>query len=272
MGKVMTVKQFVDTAVKIATEYKTLYVMGCFGAPMSDRNKKRYSKNHAYNRKAERQKMINSASNDTFGFDCVCLIKGILWGWSGDKNLIYGGAVYKSNDVPDIGTESIVTSKYCTDISKDMKNIEVGEILYMEGHVGIYKGDGLVIECSPAWENKVQITKLSQRKWLKHGKLNFIDYGVLPEPVEPTPEVKPEEMPKEKPVSKFKVGDRVKIVGTGNANSLGTGHRAGGKGWHRYITKIYEGRAYPYQVGHKGKTDSLNTTGFYKEDALELAN
>ena len=93
-----------------------------------------------------------------------------------------------------------------------------------------------------------------------------------PEPVIEVSKEEPEPIPEPIPTPKFKVGDRVKIVGSGNANSYGTGHRAGGIGWHRYITKIYEGRAYPYQVGNKGKTDSLNTTGFYKEDALEIAN
>ena len=31
----MTAKAFVDKAVDIAKNYKTLYVMGCFGAPPS---------------------------------------------------------------------------------------------------------------------------------------------------------------------------------------------------------------------------------------------
>ena len=59
---------------------------------MTAANKKRYTTNHSYNKAAARVKMINAASEDTFGFDCVCLIKGILWGWDGDKNATYGGA------------------------------------------------------------------------------------------------------------------------------------------------------------------------------------
>ena len=38
----------------IARNYKTLYVMGCFGAPMTASNKKRYTQNHSYNRQAAR--------------------------------------------------------------------------------------------------------------------------------------------------------------------------------------------------------------------------
>ena len=177
MAKVMKAKDFVNKAKDIATNYKTLYVMGCFGAPMTPTNKKRYTKNHSYNKKAARTKMINNASSDTFGFDCVCLIKGILWGWNGNSNHVYGGAKYKANGVPDIGTETIIGSGYCTDISTDFSKISIGEIVWLSGHVGIYIGDGKVVECTPAWKNNVQITNLSARKWKKHGKLKYIDYS-----------------------------------------------------------------------------------------------
>ena len=33
--------RFVEIAKSIATDYKTLYIMGCFGAPMNEANKKR---------------------------------------------------------------------------------------------------------------------------------------------------------------------------------------------------------------------------------------
>lgn len=69
----------------------------------------------------------------------------------------------------------------------------------------------------------------------------------------------------------FKVGDKVKIVGSGNASSVGNAGVAGGVGEVRYITAIYPGRAFPYQVGNKGKTDGNNTTGFYKASALQKA-
>lgn len=170
----MKVNDFINKAVDIAKNYKTLYVMGCFGAPMTPSNKKRYTNNHEYNRQKSRTKMINNANSNTFGFDCVCLIKGILWGWNGNVNKTYGGAKYKANGVPDVGANGIL--KYCTNVSTDFKNIIPGEIVWMDGHVGIYIGNSEVVECTPAWKNNVQITKLSKRKWLKHGKLKFIDY------------------------------------------------------------------------------------------------
>lgn len=177
----MTNIELANKLKNIAKNYKTLYVMGCFGAPLTAANKKRYTQNHSYNKQAARTAMINAASADTFGFDCVCLIKGVLWGWSGNKNATYGGAVYKSNGVPDISANQMI--KVCKNISTDFSNITVGEAVWIEGHIGIYVGDGLVVECSPRWANKVQITACNRnisgynrRNWTKHGKLPYVSY------------------------------------------------------------------------------------------------
>lgn len=188
----MTARELANKCVDVAKNYKTLYVMGCFGAPMTAANKTRYSNNKKYNRDAIRTAMIQAASADTFGFDCVCLIKGILWGWTGDKSKTYGGAKYKSNDVPDIGADSMI--KACEDISTDFSKIEVGEAVWRSGHIGIYIGDGLAVECTPKWKNCVQITACNQSKagydrrdWVKHGKLPYVTYSKVTAPVETKP-------------------------------------------------------------------------------------
>ena len=179
--KITTGAQLAARAKEVAQKYKTLYVMGCFGAPMNASNKKRYCANHTYNKAAARQAMINAASADTFGFDCVCLIKGLLWGWNGDASAIYGGAKYASNGVPDIGADSMIG--VCKDVSTDFSKIEVGEAVWCKGHIGIYIGGGLAVECTPAWKNCVQITACnctksgySRRNWTKHGKLPYVSY------------------------------------------------------------------------------------------------
>lgn len=186
MSKVMKASEFVKKAKDIANNYKTLYVMGCFGSPMNATNKKRYTTNNAYNKQPERTKMINNASSDTFGFDCVCLLKGIFWGWNGNKNLTYGGAKYASNGVPDVNANQMYKN-YCTGHSTNFKKVEVGEFLWMDGHIGVYIGNGLAVECTPAWKNKVQITAVGNigkkngyntRNWIGHGKSIFIDYDV----------------------------------------------------------------------------------------------
>jgi len=184
MDQVMTAHDFISMAKNIAARYKTLYVMGCFGAPMTPDNKKRYCNNNDYNKQAERTKMIMAASSDTYGFDCVCLIKGILWGWNGDISKPYGGARYASNGVPDIGADAMI--KYCHDVSASgWSDMAPGEVVWKKGHIGIYIGGGLAVECSPRWKNKVQITAVKNisdqigypsRSWEKHGKLPWIKY------------------------------------------------------------------------------------------------
>lgn len=175
----MTNKEFAKILKDIATKYKTLYVLGCFGAPMTKANKTRYCNNLAFNK--QRQNMINAATPDTFGFDCVCLIKGILWGWNGDPTDVYGGAIYASKGVPDIDADAMITK--CSNLSTDFNKIEVGEAVWCKGHIGVYIGDGLAVECTPLWKNGVQITSCNctkagynRRNWTKHGKLPYITY------------------------------------------------------------------------------------------------
>jgi len=187
MGTVMSAQDFTDRVKNIAQNHKTLYIMGCFGAPMTPANKKRYSDNNAYNMNPARREMIMAASTDTFGFDAPCLIKGILWGWCGDLSKTFGGAVYASNGVPDIGADNMI--KVCLDVSSTGWNEMVpGEVVWLKGHIGIYIGDGLAVECTPKWANKVQITAVGNIgskaggqgvTWTKHGKLPWINYQGL---------------------------------------------------------------------------------------------
>ena len=180
---------FVDKLLTVAGNYKTLYVMGCFGAPMTAENKKRYTQNHDYNKAAARVKMINAASADTFGFDCVNLIKGILWGWSGDASRRYGGAAYPTaaavaaGACPDVSADGMI--KICKEVSTDFSRIVPGAAVWLPGHIGVYIGDGLAVECSPKWRNRVQVTAVSNigqkagynaRKWTKWGKIPSIRY------------------------------------------------------------------------------------------------
>ena len=192
----MKASELVGKAIDIAKNDKTLYVMGCFGAPLTTANKKRYTTNHSYNTATARLKMINAASEDTFGFDCVCLIKGILWGWCGDKSKTYGGAKYASNGVPDIGADQMITK--CPDASATgWADMEPGEVVWTTGHIGIYIGDGLAVECTPKWKNCVQITAVGNigskagyntRTWKKHGHIPYVEYDKAPSVKPPEPD------------------------------------------------------------------------------------
>lgn len=182
---IKTAKELAARCKDVAQNYKTLYVLGCFGAPMTASNKDRYSSNLSYNRQTERTVKIKSATADTFGFDCVCLIKGLLWGWDGNKTEVYGGATYSANGVLDINADQMI--EVCSGVSTNFSNIQVGEAVWMPGHIGVYIGNGLAVECTPKWKDGVQITAVHNigtksgyngRKWTKHGKLPYVTYEV----------------------------------------------------------------------------------------------
>ena len=182
---IKTAKELAAACVNAAKNFKTLYVMGCFGWPMNEYNKQRAIREYAYNQ--NRADKINAASADTFGFDCVNLIKALLWGWVGDENAPYGGAVYCSNGVPDINDDMMIAA--CTEVSTDFSKIAVGEVVWMQGHIGVYVGDGLAVECTPIWSDGVQITACNcdkagynRRNWTKHGKLPCVTYEAEEEP------------------------------------------------------------------------------------------
>lgn len=255
----------------IATNYKTLYVMGCFGAPLTEANKVRYCNNHSYNKQTARTRMIMAASNDTFGFDCVCLIKGILWGWSGDKSKIYGGASYAVNGVPDIGADIMITK--CADLSADFSKIIPGEAVWMSGHIGIYIGDGLAVECTPKWGNKVQITACNcsksgynRRNWTKHGKLPYLEYDVQSTTTSPQPE---------KPVTgdsgTFKAGDIVNFTGYKHYTSANAAKGVSVKPCKAKVTQVYKKGKHPYHVRAVNQLGAFTSGVYGWVDAADLA-
>lgn len=137
-------------------------------------------------------KRVANEMPPTWGFDCVNLTKGILWGWRGDESKEKGGAVYGTNGVPDVNANGMI--QRCYDVSGDFSHIEVGEGLWLEGHWGLYVGNGLAVECTGRWDNGVQITSVwnlgkktgyNGRNWTKHGKLPWIEYSGQADDVEP---------------------------------------------------------------------------------------
>ena len=180
---IKTGQELAAAAESVAKNHKTLYVMGCFGWPMTASMKARAKKEQSYNRKPARTAKIDAASAKTFGFDCVCFIKALLWGWNGNANHKYGGAAYKSNGVPELDADQMI--EVCKDVSTNFSNIQVGEVVWLKGHIGIYIGNGLAVESTPSWKDGVQITAVHNigkktgyngRKWTKHGKLPYVSY------------------------------------------------------------------------------------------------
>lgn len=211
----MKVDQFCRTAEDIARNYRTQYRLGGVG----------------------------EHDGDLWYFDCVGLIKAIIWGWCGDTNYRRGGVVFPAqgettNGLPDVGANKMFED-YCYDKSTDFTKIEVGELVWMDGHIGIYIGNRLVAEATSAWDNKVLLSDLGMQgqrssngrqvySWTHHGKFKCVDYS--------------------KPTYKFNVGDMVVLNGyyhvSNDAGSQCIGETSNYIGT---ITKIKDGE-YPYNV------------------------
>lgn len=191
MAYVMPSKQFVDKAIYIMNNYKTVYGMGMPGMPITNPNitekvnqdKLKAAKDRWWT-PAREARIRELVGKGYFGFDCVCFEKAILWGWSGDFSKRLGGAKYLSNGVPDWGANH--TNKMGIGRSTNFSKIELGHYVWLDGHIGFYIGNGLAIECSPKWKNGVQVSAVlnigkkagyNGRTWTTHGKLPWLDYG-----------------------------------------------------------------------------------------------
>lgn len=183
----MTGKQLANMALKIV-EMPTYYVMGGFGQRLITKNGEPvdwYNRDYEYNKKHKNEIEAHTNQNPVvFAFDCICLIKSIAWSFQGSPALPFGGAKYESNGIPDMSISKLAAS--CPKRSTDFTNIDIGEIVFLgTSHVGIYVGDGHVVESTPAWKNGVQLTllpdllnpdKLPVRKWDWHGKPSYFTY------------------------------------------------------------------------------------------------
>ena len=191
-GKVVVVQEGGNAMMKVsdflamlmkAESVKTLYVMGGWGFPLNEANKKRAYTN-PYNTRSDRKPLIEKASADTFAFDCCGVVRSVLWDWNGDASAKNGGAVYGANGVPEYDAKQFMFQG-CTEQSSDFSKIEAGEFLWLDGHCGVYIGDGLAIESTPKWKDGVQITAVANigkkegynsRTWTYHGHLKYVDY------------------------------------------------------------------------------------------------
>lgn len=190
-----------------ANNARTLYVMGGWGYPLGYSGNRDRTQSNSYNRQSDRKAKIYAASNDTFAFDCCGLIKAMLWGWDGDFDKRNGGAEY-AKGCPDWDAKELMF-KGCNNPTTDFTRIQPGWMLWLDGHCGVYLGDGLAIESTPKWQDGVQITAVenigkkpgyNSRKWTYCGALKYVDYSE--QPPAPTP-------------SGYKPGNVYKVICTG---------------------------------------------------------
>jgi LysM repeat protein len=253
----MTAKELVAKVLDVAKNYKTVYMWGVFGAPVTESVISGKTRQYPSWYSAAKQALFRSLiGKGYFGFDCVNLIKGILWGWNGDINATYGGAKYASNGVPDTNADGMI--KLCKDVSTDFRNILPGEVVWMPGHIGVYVGDGLAVECTPRWSNNVQLTAVGNigkkagyntRTWTNHGKLPYVTYEVTgnntPGQKQPTD------------TSEIAIGTEVVMLGTKHYVSSNSASAKTCKPGLAKVTAIARGAKHPYHlinISGKGST------------------
>ena len=100
--------------------------------------------------------------------DCVGLIKGYLWSASAT-------AAPKYNAAQDVSANGMLRA--CKEKGKigTIPDV-VGVLVFMDGHVGVYEGNGNVIEAR-GHDYGVVRTKLAARPWTDWGKCPYLDYG-----------------------------------------------------------------------------------------------
>lgn len=191
MAYLMTSAEFIQKAREIE-KTDTAYMWGTYGRKITlaliNAKVKQYPKRYT----AAYIERLKTLIGKAYGWDCVGLIKGILWGWDGVKNV-----PYSVNGVPDTNVMGFYAKG--ENKSTDFSKIVPGAAVHLPTHVGIYIGDGLVIEATSAWESRVMITALANigpvagyrsRRWDSFYTLPWVDYsgGAEPKP-EPEPPV-----------------------------------------------------------------------------------
>lgn len=168
--KLMTDQQLKEKVLDIVNNYRTCYLYGGTGQLVTNAIVEQKAKQlPSWYTKSRISALKKLSGKNYYGFDCVNLIKAILWGWKDGKM-----GKYASNTVPDTNANGFIN--LCDDVSTDMSIIKPMELIWFSGHVGLYLGNGKCIECAPSL-NKVAITNMSyQGKWCKHGKLPWVTY------------------------------------------------------------------------------------------------
>ena len=171
--------------LKFAASQPSVYLWGTFGMKLTDGLITQKAAQYPGRYSKQRQEYLRSLTGDFFwAWDCTGLVKGILWGWTGDRSLPFGGAVYEKDGIPDVTASG--WKRYCTDLSADFTSLIPGEMVFLPGHMGVYIGDGTVIEATLGnGSDGVVYSALSVRGWTEHGKCNFIEYTKEAESVTP---------------------------------------------------------------------------------------
>jgi len=152
---------------------KTVYMFGALMEPITEdvlaRVTSRYPNQYPPERVEEFRSYIGT---DCYGTDCSGLIKSFYWGGINVENY-------------DEGTDwNSAKLLYCSAKSGSIKTLPElpGICLYMKGHVGIYVGNGKVIQStrSEKFGDGVVMADLEQQEWTRWFMCPLVKYPELP--------------------------------------------------------------------------------------------
>lgn len=181
----MTHDQFVQEVERIAS-FRTVYIKGGIATYISKRNIQAMQGMYPswYTNSKIKERFEPKYEKNYWGFDCSGLIKAAVWGFTAQK-AFRSTIGYSINGLPDFPVGTYGEMSEVAVLSTDWSDIMPGEILFTPGHVGVYVGDGLAVECTPSWSGGVQYTCVGNlgkidgyntRNWGYHGKLRCIRY------------------------------------------------------------------------------------------------
>ncbi len=159
---------------------KTVYMWGCYGQLLTEDLIKRKAEQYPNRFSFARQTTLSicAEEKDYYACDCAGLIKNCLWGGFGNR--------LKYSALSDLGTESMKKAATTSGVISSLPETP-GVIVYKKGHIGVYVGNGYVIECTLGSRGDgVVKTKLGTAGWTDWFYAPGITYSATP-PVKKTP-------------------------------------------------------------------------------------
>ncbi len=170
-GDKMITNQMLTSFCEQALKKETYYMWGTYGKPITKSliaaKAKQYPKKYSETRKAFLSKKANGKA---LGCDCAGLIKWALWTNANVNSPI------KYDGKTDRGTNGLYDAATAKGNIATLPE-ERGVIVYKSGHVGVYVGNGYVVECTLGNRGDgVVKTRLAEAGWTHWLKIPEVVY------------------------------------------------------------------------------------------------
>lgn len=225
----LTNKDLADFCLNKATHVSSKYMWGDYGRTITnttiEQKAKQYPTRYSANRIAELKKCTNGY---WIGCDCAGLIKWCLWTDKGTHDIRYNSKTDRNTG----GLWNCATKRGTIDTLPEVPGI----ILYKTGHVGVYIGNGMAVECTlGSYGDGIVQSKVKGRGWTHWLTIPEIDYDFESADTNNT-------LPK--------VGDTVEYSGTVHYTSANSTKARSCKGGKAKVTQIYQlGKSkHPYHL------------------------